>query len=112
MIAIAFGPLIGGIATPAGTGANLVAIAQLKQLDISFTHWMSYGVPAALLMIPLCWRLLLWLFPPEVDRLPISTDDIRARLDTLGRLRPREGRTLLVFCTVIATWLLTPLMSA
>ena len=32
MIAAAFGPLIGGIATPAGTAANLVAIAQLKQL--------------------------------------------------------------------------------
>ena len=30
MIATAFGPLIGGIATPAGTAANLVAIAQLQ----------------------------------------------------------------------------------
>src|SRR5207342_2847185 len=43
MIAAAFGPLIGGIATPAGTAANLVAISQLKQLanvDVSFTRWM------------------------------------------------------------------------
>ena len=44
MIATAFGPLIGGIATPAGTAANLVAIAQLRQLagiEISFTQWMA-----------------------------------------------------------------------
>ena len=76
MIATAFGPLIGGIATPAGTAANLVAIAQLKQLadvDISFTRWMVYGVPASLLMVAVAWRLLLWLFPPELERLPFTT---------------------------------------
>ena len=47
MIATAFGPLIGGIATPAGTAANLVAIAQIKQLagvDVSFTRWMLSSV--------------------------------------------------------------------
>jgi sodium-dependent dicarboxylate transporter 2/3/5 len=55
MIAVAFGPLIGGIATPAGTAANLVAIAQLKQLahtDVSFARWMLYGPPACILMVP------------------------------------------------------------
>jgi len=114
MIATAFGPLIGGIATPAGTGANLVAIAQLRQLanvDISFTYWMSYGVPASLLMLPVCWRLLLWLFPPEVERLPISEAEIRARLDDLGPMQPVEWRTLLVFAIVITTWLSTPFLS-
>jgi solute carrier family 13 (sodium-dependent dicarboxylate transporter), member 2/3/5 len=114
MIAVAFGPLIGGIATPAGTGANLVAIAQLGQLaqvDVSFTQWMAYGVPASVLMVPCAWRLLLWLFPPEVERLPIEANDIRRRLDALGRLRPIERRTLLVFGTVIVTWLATPMLS-
>src|SRR5688572_12780214 len=46
MIAVAFGPLIGGIATPAGTSANLVAMAQLKQLagiELTFATWMAYG---------------------------------------------------------------------
>lgn len=115
MIAAAFGPLIGGIATPAGNGANLVAIAQLRQLvqiDVSFTLWMAYGVPAALFMLPICWRLLLWLFPPEVENLPITQDDIRRRLETLGSLQPNELRTLLVFAVVISTWILTPMLSA
>jgi sodium-dependent dicarboxylate transporter 2/3/5 len=112
MISCAFGPLIGGIATPAGTAANLVAIAQLKQLadvDVSFSRWMLLGVPASLLMIPFAWRILLWLFPPELDRLPISTDDIRARLRELGPLRRAESRTLLVFGVVVALWLFTSL---
>ena len=39
----------------AGTAANLVAIAQLKQLahfDVSFARWMLYGLPACILMVP------------------------------------------------------------
>jgi sodium-dependent dicarboxylate transporter 2/3/5 len=112
MIATAFGPLIGGIATPAGTAANLVAIAQLKQLagvDVSFWRWMVLGVPASVLMIPFAWRILLWMFPPEIDRLPISDDAIRDRLRDLGPLRQTERRTLLVFAAVVALWLFTPL---
>lgn len=114
MISAAFGPLIGGIATPAGNGGNLVAIGQLDQLagvEVSFHLWMSYGVPAVLLLLPICWRLLLWLFPPEVERLAITDADIKRRLDTLGRLQPDELRTLLVFTVVIATWLATPLLA-
>ncbi len=114
MIAAAFGPLIGGIATPAGNGANLVAIAQLDQLaqmEVSFHLWMAYGVPAALFMIPICWKLLLWMFPPEVYRLPITEDEIRNRLEALGPLKPAELRTLLVFTAVITTWLSTPLLA-
>ena len=114
MIAVAFGPLIGGVATPAGTAANLVAIAQLKQLaqlDISFTRWMTFGVPASLLMVPLAWRLLLWLFPPEIPRLPMTTEEISGRLNEMGPLRAIERHTLWIFCGVIAVWLLTPLLA-
>jgi len=114
MIATAFGPLIGGIATPAGTAANLVAIAQLKQLahvDVSFVRWMAYGVPAAVLMVPAAWRLLLWLFPPEIERLPISTHDLERRLTAIGPLGGAELKTLLVFATVITLWLTTPLLN-
>jgi sodium-dependent dicarboxylate transporter 2/3/5 len=115
MIAVAFGPLIGGIATPAGTAANLVAIAQLEQLahvHVSFATWIAYGAPAALLMVPLAWRLLLWLFPPELDALPIAAGEVRLRLSALGPLQRTERWTLAIFGTVIATWLVTPVVSS
>lgn len=111
MIACAFGPLIGGIATPAGTAANLVAIAQLKQLtgvEVTFLQWMAYGTPAALLMVPCAWWLLLTLFPPEIERLPISDEEARTRLDALGGLTRVEGWTLAIFGTVILAWLVGP----
>jgi hypothetical protein len=94
MIATAFGPLIGGISTPAGTAANLVAIAQLKPLahvDVSFWRWMQLGVPASLLMIPFAWAILLRLFPPEIDRL-LDQRRIRPRAPAgAGIVAPGRG---------------------
>jgi solute carrier family 13 (sodium-dependent dicarboxylate transporter), member 2/3/5 len=111
LIAVAFGALIGGVATPAGTGANIVAMAQLEQLagvHVTFTRWMLLGVPASLLMVPCAWRILLWLFPPEIERLPITRDEIRKRLTALGPLKMIERQTLVAFGSAVALWVLTP----
>ena len=115
MIACAFGPLIGGIGTPAGTGANLASVGYLRELagvEISFARWMAYGVPAALLMIPVGWRLLLRAFPPEIDRLPIRGTEIADRIAALGRPSRLEIWTLVVFGATITVWLTTPLLAA
>lgn len=115
MIACAFGPLIGGIGTPAGAGANLAAVGYLRELagvDISFARWMAYGVPAAVLMVPLAWRILLHAFPPEIDRLPLSDAEVAGRIRALGRPTRLEIWTLTVFAGTIAVWLTTPLLAA
>ena len=114
MIACAYGPLIGGIATPAGTGANPIAIGYLRELadlDVSFVQWMTLGVPAAALMLPLGWRLLLAVFPPELERLPLADHEISDRLVALGPTSAVEVKTLAVFGLTIALWLGTPLLA-
>ena len=115
MISCAYGPLIGGIGTPAGTAANLIALSYLEELagvSISFGQWMLLGVPAALLMIPLGWWLLLRLFPPELERLPFEEADIDAKLAALGPLEPVERKTLVIFALTITAWLVTPWMAS
>jgi sodium-dependent dicarboxylate transporter 2/3/5 len=114
LIAVGFGPLIGGIATPAGTAANIVAMAQLQQLanvTVTFTGWMVLGVPAALMMVPVGWWILLKMFPPEMERLPISEGEIARRLQALGPLSRVERHTLAVFAVAVALWMLTPVLS-
>ena len=114
MIACAYGPLIGGIATPAGTGANPIAIGYLRELagvNISFLHWMSLGVPASLIMIPLGWLILLRVFPPEVATLPFGRGDIERKLHSLGPPTPVEIKTLVIFAVTIVLWLITPLLA-
>ena len=112
-IAVAFGPLIGGIATPAGTAANIVALAQLDQLagvTVTFVDWMVLAVPASLLMIPVGWKILLWVFPPELKELPMSADEVRGRLASLGPLSRMERHTLVAFGAAVILWTLGPLL--
>jgi sodium-dependent dicarboxylate transporter 2/3/5 len=110
MIAVAWGPLFGGIATPAGTAANPVALAFLDEIagiDLSFAEWMKVGVPTAILLVPVGWLLLLLVFPPEIDRIPINRDAIAAQLRDLGPLRssPAQIKAILVPLVAIVLWL-------
>lgn len=114
MIACAYGPLIGGIATPAGTGANPIAISYLRELgglEISFIRWMTLGVPAALMMLPLGWIVLLKIFPPEMKELPLAEGEVTRKLLELGRASPGEVKTLVIFAATITLWVATPLLS-
>ena len=114
MIACAYGPLIGGIATPAGTGANPIAISYLRELadvEVSFLQWMSLGIPAAMLMLPLGWLVLLKVFPPEIERLPLAEGEIERKLRTLGPASSVEIKTLAIFAATIALWLGSPLLA-
>ena len=115
MIACAYGPLIGGVGTPAGTGVNPIALSYLRELaglEISFVHWMAYGVPAVVMMLPLGWLVLLKVFPPEMEHLPIGADQVDGQLRALGPPKPVEWKTFGVFALTITLWLTAPLLSS
>ena len=63
-------------------------------------------------MLPCAWRLLLWIFPPEIDRLPIKREEIAEKLAGLGPLQSAEIKTLTVFAVTISLWLVTPALSS
>jgi sodium-dependent dicarboxylate transporter 2/3/5 len=82
-LAVAWGPLIGACATPAGSGSNPIVVrflAELAGLDISFVQWMALGVPLTLVLLPLGWLILILLFPPERKRLRSVGADSRSSL--------------------------------
>ncbi|HPJ93342.1 MAG TPA: DASS family sodium-coupled anion symporter [Deltaproteobacteria bacterium] len=114
MISSCWGPIFGGIATPAGCGPNPVAINLMRSLvgmKITFVDWMIIGVPASLFMIPFGWIVLTTMFPPEFKTLPISREDIRNQLEALGRLSKEELGTILIFSIVIFLWVFNPLIA-
>jgi sodium-dependent dicarboxylate transporter 2/3/5 len=115
MISCCWGGVFGGIATPAGCGPNPIAIAFLKKLagiNVSFLDWMKIGVPAALILLPVGWLVLILLFPPEIARLPMEKQEIARRLKEKGRLCRSEVVTLAVFLTVITLWMTTDFIAA
>jgi solute carrier family 13 (sodium-dependent dicarboxylate transporter), member 2/3/5 len=110
MIACCWGAVFGGIGTPAGCGPNPIAIGYLNDLaglHVSFLDWMKIGVPAALILIPFGWLVLVLLFPPEIKRLPMEQKEIKKRLKDKGRLSRPEIITLAVFLSVIILWMAT-----
>ena len=112
MISAAWGPLIGGVGTPAGCAPNPLTIGYMRDLagfDLSFGAWMVLGVPAALLMVPFAWLTLIRCFPPEAVDLQIGDDGG----DTIRPGRPltfREGAVLVVLGLAVVLWMGRPLL--
>jgi solute carrier family 13 (sodium-dependent dicarboxylate transporter), member 2/3/5 len=108
LISCAWGPLIGGISTPAGCGPNPLTMAFLKDLaDIHFTfgHWMMLGIPAAILMVPCAWWILLRVFPLEQINLVVAEDDFNRQQAELGKLQRNEIFTLCIFFLTVFLWI-------
>ncbi len=110
MISCCWGAVFGGIGTPAGCGPNPIAIQYLNDLaglHVSFLDWMKIGVPAALVLVPFGWLVLILLFPPEIKKLPMEQQEIKKKLKDKGSLSRPEVITLAVFLSVIILWMAT-----
>ncbi|MGM0651976.1 MAG: SLC13 family permease [Bacillota bacterium] len=113
LIAVAWGPSIGGIATPVGNGANIVALGYLRELagiPINFLTWMVVGVPAALLILPPAYLILVRVFPPET----IFIEKSQAGLEKTplpASLTTAEWKALVIFALAVLFWLGDPLLN-
>ncbi len=115
MIAVAWGPAIGGVSTPVGNGANIVALGYLRELagvQIDFLRWMVVGVPVAILILPLACLILLKIFPPE--ELPVDLQDQvgaeQNRADS--RFARSEIKALVIFALAVIFWIGDPLLAS
>ncbi|MEA5015467.1 MAG: DASS family sodium-coupled anion symporter [Candidatus Limiplasma sp.] len=113
MIACAWGPLIGGIATPAGSSPNPIAIAFVRDMlgvNIGFFDWMLYGIPCAALLVLPAWFILMKMYPPEIQRLSKTREQLKRDFATLPAMNRNERAAVAVFGLTIALWLFTPLL--
>ncbi len=102
MIACAWGPLIGAVATPAGSTSNVLAMGFLSELagvNISFLQWMAVAFPAVLVMIVPAWAILVTMYPPEPDALGACMADERT---DAGRTLSRDEWS--VVAGTVAMW--------
>ncbi len=114
MLAVAWGPLIGACATPAGSGSNPVVVrfmAELAKFEISFLDWMAFGLPIVIILLPLAWMVIILLSPPERRKLTGPRDE--SSKVPAGRDKPArdEIATAIVFAAVVCVWLCAPLIA-
>jgi solute carrier family 13 (sodium-dependent dicarboxylate transporter), member 2/3/5 len=107
MLIAAFGPSVGGMATPVGTPPNLIGIGMLERIagvDISFFQWMAIGAPAvALLFVFLC--ALFYVASVRGVRVgDESMGHVTRELVRLGPVSRAERNVLLAFATTVLLW--------
>lgn len=109
MIAIPVAAMIGGIMTPVGSSPNLVAITTLKNTvgyNISFVEWAAYGVPIALILIPLAWFIITKVFPPvEMEREVFAKFVASTKVEE--KVGKQEGKVIAIMGTMILLWILS-----
>jgi len=106
MIGIPIAALIGGVGTPAGSSINILGLTFIErygQVRVPFVHWMAIGMPMVVVLVPVAARVILWFYPPELDR--IEGIDFRAELDAMGPLSSGEWKVLALMSTMLALWI-------
>ena len=109
-IAVAWGSLIGGAGSPAGGGANNLAIGFVRDMlgtEITFAGWMLYGVPCMLLLILPAWWILMAFFKPEIKQIRRSSEDLRSEYATLPKMSHNERSTMIIFLLTVVLWLVS-----
>ena len=107
LIACVFGPSVGGIATPAGAAPNPIALSFMHDMagvEKTFVDWMMLGIPAAALLLPVSWLILIWVFPPEIDELKVSRGPGLVDGKSPGLSRA-EWFTLVIFLVTLSLWI-------
>jgi sodium-dependent dicarboxylate transporter 2/3/5 len=64
LLGIAYSASIGGIATIIGSPPNAIAASEM---GLSFTQWMSFGVPAVIVLLPIAISLLYFILKPNLS---------------------------------------------
>jgi sodium-dependent dicarboxylate transporter 2/3/5 len=98
LLGLAYAATIGGLGTPIGTPANLVFIENYENVtgtSVSFPQWMAWGLPVALVLLPLCF---LWISRQLTHSVPIE-------LPPTGTWTPAEKRVLTVFAVTALAWI-------
>ncbi len=112
VMGIAFAASLGGLGTLVGSPTNAIAAGIIERttgLNIDFLTWALYGVPLAVLSIPLCWWILM-----RVQRVrPTDFDPAAAvrGIGTAGAWSIAEKRLVPLVAAVVAGWVAIPFLA-
>ena len=107
VLAVAYAPCLGGLATFIGTPTNAVLEGYLDKTygyRLSLADWMAFGVPVAALLLFLCWGLLYFSLLRGAPPLPHLGSLMHAEYARLGAFTRGEIATTAVFLLCVLAW--------
>lgn len=73
-------------------------------VPVLYSRWFLAYLPCDLITIFACWRLMLWMYPPEKPRIEDSTL-LQKQLDRLGPWSAAEKKCALFLLTAVTLWM-------
>jgi sodium-dependent dicarboxylate transporter 2/3/5 len=104
VLGASYGSLAGGFGTEIGTAPNLMAAAYTH---LPFANWMVFGFPLAIIMLIVTWKLLGWIFPPEVEGIVGGKETLHKSMSVMGPISKQEKITAVILFFTIGLWVTT-----
>jgi sodium-dependent dicarboxylate transporter 2/3/5 len=114
VLAVAYAPCIGGLATFIGTPTNAVLEGYVREtygVNLSLAQWMSFGVPMAAVLLAGCWLLLYFTLLRGAPVVAGLSRMMRDEYSKLGKFSAGETITTLVFLGCVTTWVFSDFLS-
>ncbi|XP_037434926.1 tonoplast dicarboxylate transporter-like [Triticum dicoccoides] len=114
VLGVVYASAIGGMATLTGTGANIILVGMWstyfpEQEPITFSSWMSFGLPMSLLLFAALWATLCLMYCSSNTGRALSAyldrTHLRRELSLLGPMAFAEKMVLAVFGGLIVLWM-------
>lgn len=109
MIGLAIAATIGGVATPAGSSLNILALDLLHQstgIRVTFLQWMLCGIPIALLSVPFTWIMLTKVFKiAPLDETVIKEYSNRLKASVPDKIDSKEKYVIVVILLMFILWI-------
>lgn len=114
ILSIAYACNIGGMGTLIGTPPNALLAGFASEsygVEVGFAQWMIVGFPLVVVLLPLLYGVLTWIYPLELDTLPGGAEIIDQEREKLGMMSVAEARVAVVFGGAALLWMTRPLLS-
>lgn len=107
-ISLAWGSIIGGIATLLGGARNPLAVGLLQDhygLEISFFEWMTAAAPLTFIVLIVAYVVLMTFFQIDVKDVSKAKRIIEKEITLKGQLSESEKKLSLVFIGTLFSWI-------
>jgi len=109
LIAVPVATMIGGMATPASSSLNLLALSLLEQYTgqtVSFVQWMAIGIPLVVVLLPFAWFLMIKVYKPaQVDPQMIAAYQETLQAQVKGPPGRKEVTVIFIILTMLVLWI-------
>lgn len=80
-------------------------IETVGKVPVSWSLWFLAYLPASLITIVVCWRIALWLYPPEVKELPGGKESLRKELAQMGPWSIEQKKCAFLVLCAVSLWM-------